>query len=165
MGGQLTFINSNYSSREKISLSSAVSHVLHRYTHAHTVAYIHICQDVTPIAYLYLFSPKKSEIPILPGCQSTEEPNIARGGSKVLFVHRKPSEQTACWNNGACWATTNHRGWVLCFRESAENTKLVKRCARRSNTDDTGLSIENAAQPCTVNQQAAIGLAILLLES
>lgn len=91
------------------------------------------------------FLQKRSEIPIFSDCQSTEEPNIAQSVRKVLFVRRKPSEQTGWWNNGACWATANQRGWVLCFRESAENTKLLKRCAHLSNTDDTGLLIHNAA--------------------
>lgn len=115
------------------------------------------------MTYLYLFSPsEKVRDSNISGCQSTEQPNIVQGSRKVLFVCRKPCEQTGWWNNGACWATTNHRGWVLCFRESAENTKLLKCCAHLSNTDDTGLLIQNAAQPPTVNSQPEIGLAIAL---
>lgn len=86
----------------------------------------------------------------------------AQGGRKVLFVRRKPSEQTGWWDNRACWAATNRRGWVLCFRESAENTKLLKHCAHLSNTDDTGLFIQHAAQPHTVNSWPATGLSMAI---
>lgn len=50
----------------------------------------------------------------------------------------------------------------MCFRESAENTKLLKRCAHLGNTDDTGLLIQNAAPPHTVNSWPAIGLPIAI---
>ena len=113
------------------------------------------------MTYLYLSSLRKSQrFQYFGVVKAQRSPILRRAGRKVLFVRRKPSEQTAWWNNGACWATTNHRGWVLCFRESAENTKLLKRCARLSNTDDTGLLIQNAAQPHTVNSWPAIGLAV-----
>lgn len=46
----------------------------------------------------------------------------------------------------------------MCFRESAENTKLLKRCAHLGNSDDTGLFIQNAAQPHAVNARPAGGL-------
>ena len=50
----------------------------------------------------------------------------------------------------------------MCFRESAENTKLIKRCAHLRNTDDTRLLIQNAAQPHTVNSWPPIGLPIAI---
>lgn len=114
------------------------------------------------LTYLYPFPAEKVRESNFLGCQSTEEPNIAQSGRKVLFVRRKPSAQTGWGNNGACWATTNHRGWVLCFRESAENTKPLKRCAHLGNTDDTVLLIQNAAAPHTVNPWPAIGLPIAI---
>lgn len=52
----------------------------------------------------------------------------------------------------------------MCFRESAENTKLLKRSAHPGDTDDTGLLIQNASQPHTVNSQAAIGGPLAWLE-
>lgn len=99
--------------------------------------------DINDLPVFFLAKNKKDSN--FSDCQSTEEPNITQSGRKVLFVHRKLSEQTSWWNNGACWATANQRGWVLCFRESAENTKLLKRCAHLSETDDTGLLTHNAA--------------------
>lgn len=83
--------------------------------------------------WIYLF---------ISGCQSADEPNITQSGRKVLFVSRKPNEQTGRRDNGGCRSATNHRGWVLSFRESAENTKLLKSCAHVSDTDETGLYIQ-----------------------
>lgn len=104
--------------------------------------------------FIFLSS-EKVRFSNITGCESTEEPNTAVCGQKVLFVHRKLSEQTGRRDNGACWATTNHRGWVLCFGESAENTKLLKRCAHLCDSDDTEVFIQNAAQPHTENSQAS----------
>ena len=113
---------------------------------------------------LFFFASENVRDSNISGCQNTEEPNIARGGRKVLFVRRKPSEQTGWWDNGPCGATTNHRGWVLCFGEFAENTKPLKRCAHLGYTDDTGLLIQNAAQPHTANSQPEIDSPTVLLE-